>query len=385
MLLKDIFNTYNLQDPINYKLLHKAIQDRFVIHSGDVISLIFNVSNTNQSLSNKIFDLNILLSGYVIWDNYNISLKALLFDLNSYVIEGKVFGVITAIGVILGFYGWFSISNNFQSIVHLQQLSVHSFILHIGFDFSFSLFIFDLSMTTSRFSLLYSFLFLTMLSVYFGIQMKLLAQIWRAHNSEIADADMNEIRFAFFKFFGEVSILMSLSSLAISSVFTEPFICLSYLYSFFLPQIIHSCLIHGKKSGDLIFIFLVSLTRLFPLWYFTLYDRNLIGTNSNFVAIIITLWVLIQISIIHLQNKFGGAFFLPKSYRPQSFNYFPEQIPIGIECAICMSLVTEQDEGMLTPCSHVFHKDCLSRWMEEQLICPICRSRLPPILEDIVN
>ncbi|KAI8814364.1 hypothetical protein BJ742DRAFT_787266 [Cladochytrium replicatum] len=34
---------------------------------------------------------------------------------------------------------------------------------------------------------------------------------------------------------------------------------------------------------------------------------------------------------------------------------------------------------MVTPCHHIFHTDCLERWMEVKLECPICRTELPPI------
>jgi len=376
-LLKDILKTIPEN---NFVDIHNAIKDKFFISPSDVISIVFNYTNNVEST--KVFDLDTLLSGYMIWEDKNITIMGMLFDINSYVREGKIFGVITAFGVAMSFYAWYSISETFQSNVQLSHLSIHSFILHIGFDFSYSLFIFDLSMSAAKFSLLYSFLFLSMLCVYFGIQMKQLALIWRAHNADIGDADLNEIRFAFFKFFGEVSLLMSLSSLTTSAVFDSPVICLSYLYSFFLPQIIHSAFTPGRKTGDLPFVFLVSINRLFPLWYFSIYDKNLVGTRSNTTAILVSSWVLIQISIIMLQNKYGGAFFLPSSMKPNGYNYFTDNYQIGVECAICMAQIEESDEHvMVTPCGHSFHQECLSRWMDEQLICPLCRAPIPPLEE----
>ncbi|KAL2913603.1 hypothetical protein HK105_206905 [Polyrhizophydium stewartii] len=63
--------------------------------------------------------------------------------------------------------------------------------------------------------------------------------------------------------------------------------------------------------------------------------------------------------------------------------------PRNNECAICFAqvqLVTSRDRAhaserlnyMVTPCHHIFHTECLERWMEVKLECPVCRSELPP-------
>lgn len=50
-----------------------------------------------------------------------------------------------------------------------------------------------------------------------------------------------------------------------------------------------------------------------------------------------------------------------------------------IECVICtceVELVGR--EYMLTPCNHIFHSECLLRWMDVKMECPVCRGQLPP-------
>ena len=81
--------------------------------------------------------------------------------------------------------------------------------------------------------------------------------------------------------------------------------------------------------------------------------------------------------IVLAQNKFGGAFFLPKKYRRRAFDYSGAVEP-GTECAICMVDINAGEPSMLTPCGHAFHRECLETWMHEQMICPVCRAALPP-------
>eukprot|EP00293_Proteomonas_sulcata_P014772 CAMPEP_0184288258 /NCGR_PEP_ID=MMETSP1049-20130417/764_1 /TAXON_ID=77928 /ORGANISM="Proteomonas sulcata, Strain CCMP704" /LENGTH=65 /DNA_ID=CAMNT_0026594539 /DNA_START=273 /DNA_END=470 /DNA_ORIENTATION=- len=55
------------------------------------------------------------------------------------------------------------------------------------------------------------------------------------------------------------------------------------------------------------------------------------------------------------------------------------------DCAICMMPVGGQsDPGprVVTPCDHVFHQDCLKRWMEIKLECPVCRRQVPDMDEE---
>ena len=53
------------------------------------------------------------------------------------------------------------------------------------------------------------------------------------------------------------------------------------------------------------------------------------------------------------------------------------------DCVICMLPVTVQRPGkrgqayMLTPCQHLFHTDCLERWMQVKMECPTCRRYIP--------
>ena len=58
-----------------------------------------------------------------------------------------------------------------------------------------------------------------------------------------------------------------------------------------------------------------------------------------------------------------------------------------LECIICLSDMEPQEELVRLPCSeaegakaHVFHSDCLGRWLLTSAACPTCRRGVRPML-----
>ena len=43
-------------------------------------------------------------------------------------------------------------------------------------------------------------------------------------------------------------------------------------------------------------------------------------------------------------------------------------------CVICYDDFTEQDDVTTLPCNakHIFHKDCIKKWLENKNTCPLC-------------
>jgi hypothetical protein len=52
-----------------------------------------------------------------------------------------------------------------------------------------------------------------------------------------------------------------------------------------------------------------------------------------------------------------------------------------LECSICFDAIDVRDrrQYMLAPCDHLFHRDCLIRWMDQKMECPTCRRELPAL------
>ena len=104
---------------------------------------------------------------------------------------------------------------------------------------------------------------------------------------------------------------------------------------------------------------------------------------------LLLLWMGLQIAVLLLQEKLGPRFFIPARFLPVKYNYErridPQQLSLlqsnesdALDCVICMNEVDPQArEYMITPCDHIFHRQCLQEWMDIKMECPTCRSTLP--------
>ncbi|XP_062850854.1 RING finger protein 122 [Trichomycterus rosablanca] len=45
---------------------------------------------------------------------------------------------------------------------------------------------------------------------------------------------------------------------------------------------------------------------------------------------------------------------------------------LGQTCAVCLEEFRSREELGVCPCSHVFHKKCLVKWLEIRSVCPMC-------------
>ena len=58
-----------------------------------------------------------------------------------------------------------------------------------------------------------------------------------------------------------------------------------------------------------------------------------------------------------------------------------EEATLLLSCAICWEGLAEasvDDESLARlPCSHLYHGDCIARWLEMSHLCPLCRYQMP--------
>ncbi|XP_009762608.1 E3 ubiquitin-protein ligase ATL41-like [Nicotiana tabacum] len=53
----------------------------------------------------------------------------------------------------------------------------------------------------------------------------------------------------------------------------------------------------------------------------------------------------------------------------------------SVECTICLSVFEDGETARTLPnCKHVFHAECIDKWLVSQSTCPICRTEAEPRL-----
>lgn len=53
-----------------------------------------------------------------------------------------------------------------------------------------------------------------------------------------------------------------------------------------------------------------------------------------------------------------------------------------MNCVVCLEEVEVGKMGMVMPCEHVFHEDCILTWLKESHLCPLCRYQLPTATDE---
>lgn len=45
-------------------------------------------------------------------------------------------------------------------------------------------------------------------------------------------------------------------------------------------------------------------------------------------------------------------------------------------CSICLENFKNGDDSIILPCIHIFHAECIKKWMKRKNACPICKSKI---------
>ena len=53
-----------------------------------------------------------------------------------------------------------------------------------------------------------------------------------------------------------------------------------------------------------------------------------------------------------------------------------EKIDNNLECIICLNIFKNGDKISTLPCQHIFHYNCLKKWIYEKRSCPLCKAEI---------
>ncbi|KAM7487567.1 hypothetical protein LguiB_025051 [Lonicera macranthoides] len=125
-----------------------------------------------------------------------------------------------------------------------------------------------------------------------------------------------------------------------------------------------------------------SINVLFLLFVFCICIRHNLLSNLNTNIIYHMKWasnfILQHTSFRHLKfdlaEEIDQEIISIRRYEPKSGSEG------SVECAVCLSGIEEGNEIREIRCDHLFHKDCLDKWVKgsRNLTCPLCRCSLGP-------
>jgi len=214
---------------------------------------------------------------------------------------------------------------------------------------------------------------------------------WRnRHPDEFAQESLSrELRSLYARFYG--SMLLGFTLIYYLQHYLLYFVFL--LFSFWVPQIVLNATNDTSKPFHSSFVIGMTAARVILPLYLLMCPSNVLSTmidNDVLSALLLLLYMSIQVVILYLQDYCGPRFFVPQRFLPYKYDYH-QPMPLfrvnGSEegddpCAICygeFSPNASRYSVMITPCEHVYHTECLTRWMEQKLECPTCRGQLPAV------
>lgn len=292
-------------------------------------------------------------------------------------------GIMTLLGLItvLGSMGLkYSLKRNHMaykvslvSLWFLSTLDYYLLILNLALIFTYSLW--------AMFpSLVYTFL-------TFHVERKTILRLLRERGEREENDSNQDCKSCGFYFIG-LSILFILQ---VCFVFTFKLWILHISALFFVPQIIHNVIRGRKYSFNPYHIIVMGMPRLLLIFYVKYYPANIFRfvPDLSFVIIFSSL-VLGQVLILMIQTKYP-RFCLRRSRRKMDQLLCDDDI-----CSICMGHLTYvsstesrspvKREGLPlieTSCRHVFHRQCLQRWVKNKVDCPVCRRSIKDTMEEI--
>ena len=421
-----------------YEIEYYSISNSLKYLNNTNITLTFenidkNKENVISSIKIKNDNISIFISGQrnkIIYRN----------KLSSISIYSYVLVILSITEIILISKLYIEVINNIQIGLNLDITTILISIIYKSYVSTLNFF-FSIDSDDIEISYYFGIVSILYFICYTALELRLLIMVYRARYYDLIVYNQNLFRkkicMFYLIFYG--SILFSY--VYIREILIEYNIFL--FISFWLFQIIYSTVYRLKPSYSKKYILISSINKIFIAVYLKGNKYNFLELKPNYFKItIIVIIVLIECIILILQKNVCTQILIPKKYRKTSFNYYRNHVDISKhisqnkDCVICLdSLIddnnNENDDSknnntidninynkvhnnnnnnifkknkflkkiyskiknfldslknenvkkkyMITPCDHVFHTQCLEKWMELKNECPYCRQKIPSI------
>ena len=369
--------------PKTYTINHfeKKFSDQILNDYFDFTINTICLSPKDISYNHKYFDSDQIYKGMYKSSLISINLELQERFIDKLFIECKKYAVFCSLGFILLTYLWIYLRNSFSTVSSISQLSIETLTMLVSFDICFHANIL-VNCSRTRKLFLVGFFILTLYGQFFlYVQLVFILHVWNKQVIARIQGITPTIRkYCARVFLIKSSIILALTVTSFQLILDYPQIPLVFLCSAFLPQIYKNAKSNDSVKNLSFFVFLITILRLAQLSYFCIYKQNIFEMYHNILYIYLAIYMIAQLIIIILQTIFGGRFFLPKSKKSTTYNYKRLPLPEGSECSICYSPILSTESGIITPCGHTFHIDCIKEWLKESDLCPYCRQVLPNIV-----
>jgi len=65
-----------------------------------------------------------------------------------------------------------------------------------------------------------------------------------------------------------------------------------------------------------------------------------------------------------------------EDYHVKNMVIYQNKITNLNECIICLEDMKYNEDLILVKCSHIYHKECLEKWMVRRSVCPLCNIKI---------
>ena len=193
-----------------------------------------------------------------------------------------------------------------------------------------------------------SFLFFINFSI---IDIRLLYTIWNIKFRHLFTNPL-ELRKKLIQFYFYFYLIMFFCFFFAMKFYFDKYYNLFGIFMTWVPQIIYNIKNKNKISPPILYLIIININRLFPLFYFRGYKNNFFDYSTNYKYVFYgSLILIVSTLILYSQTLFGSRWFLNYNNKG-NFDFFKTEEEIkeirsdaqNLECLICLNPILKEIE-----------------------------------------